>query len=394
MAGKKLLVADDSLTIQKVIRLALSSAPGEGYEIQAVSEGNDAVQQISLFRPDLVLIDVSLPGKNAFEVKRAINEHPDLEEVRFILMSSAFEKYDEAQAEEVRFHGKLSKPFDPAHLRQVLTDALAQVSAKRSEKTTMISRPAQQESSTKDSGASKIALTPPAPTEHLPVSLPTGDEDEETDSGIDVLPDFEALSLEPKLEPELEPTLDSEPGADFLEPRQESDIRHLTESTIRMSGLDDFQWSVDDSSKKAAAPSQVREIGDRTLNQLTRQTPAIPPLDGFRDLSGANFQIDPPAPDPLSGMPTFHPENAESVESAASDFAVSPPPYRNPVMQQEASVREERAQVMPSFSSEQLEEMLKKQIEESFQKMAQQILPDIAERIIKQEISRMLKEGV
>ena len=57
MSGKKLLVADDSLTIQKVIRLALSN---EGYEIQAVSDGNDAIQQISLFRPDVILIDISL----------------------------------------------------------------------------------------------------------------------------------------------------------------------------------------------------------------------------------------------------------------------------------------------------------------------------------------------
>src|SRR6266550_2854928 len=102
MAGKKLLVADDSLTIQKVIRLALSN---EGYEIQAVSDGTDAIQQISLFRPDLVLIDVSLPHQSAFEVKRAINQHQDLAEVRFVLMSSAFEKVDELQAEEVQFHG-------------------------------------------------------------------------------------------------------------------------------------------------------------------------------------------------------------------------------------------------------------------------------------------------
>src|SRR3954466_7995555 len=139
MAGKKLLVADDSLTIQKVIRLALSN---EGYEIQAVSDGNDAIQQISLFRPDAALVDVSLPGKTAFEVKRAINEHAALEEVRFILMSSAFEKVDEAQASEVRFHGRLTKPFDPAHLRQVLTDVLAQITAKRMEPTSLLQRPA------------------------------------------------------------------------------------------------------------------------------------------------------------------------------------------------------------------------------------------------------------
>src|SRR5680860_942628 len=100
MAGKKLLVADDSLTIQKVIRLALSN---EGYDIQTVSEGNDAIQQISVFRPDILLIDVSLPGKSAFEVKRAVNQLPDLHDVRFVLMSSAFETVDEPQVEEVQF---------------------------------------------------------------------------------------------------------------------------------------------------------------------------------------------------------------------------------------------------------------------------------------------------
>src|SRR3954447_23026180 len=163
MPGKKLLVADDSLTIQKVIRLALSN---EGYEIQAVSDGNDAVQQISLFRPDVVLIDVSLPGKTAFEVKRTINEHEDLEEVRFVLMSSAFEKVDEDQVESVRIHGRLTKPFDPAHLRQVLSETLAQVAARRMEKTSILQRPELKPENKNEPKLDvrpepKISLTPP-----------------------------------------------------------------------------------------------------------------------------------------------------------------------------------------------------------------------------------------
>ena len=52
--SKKILVADDSLTIQKVIRLALS---GDGYEIQTVSAGKEALEQASLFRPDIFIID-------------------------------------------------------------------------------------------------------------------------------------------------------------------------------------------------------------------------------------------------------------------------------------------------------------------------------------------------
>ncbi len=118
---KKLLVADDSLTIQKVIRLALSS---EGYEIQAVSDGHDALEQIALFRPDVVLIDVALPMKSAFDVKQELNMTGDAPNTKIILMSSAFERLDEQMLQSAGFDGRITKPFDPAQLRSVLQQAL------------------------------------------------------------------------------------------------------------------------------------------------------------------------------------------------------------------------------------------------------------------------------
>lgn len=127
MAGTRLLVADDSLTIQKVIRLALSQ---DEYEIQTVSDGQDAIQQISLFKPSVVLIDITLPGKNAFEVKSLINEQMDSNAARFVLLSSAFEQIDEARVQEVGFHGRLTKPFDPAQLRTTLNQVLAEAPTK------------------------------------------------------------------------------------------------------------------------------------------------------------------------------------------------------------------------------------------------------------------------
>ncbi len=112
--GKKLLVADDSLTIQKVIKLALSN---DGYEIQTVSDGNEAIQSISLFRPDVVLVDIALPGKTAFEVKKTVNGDSELRKIPFVLMSSAFEKVDEAKVALLQFDGRLTKPFDSSQLR-------------------------------------------------------------------------------------------------------------------------------------------------------------------------------------------------------------------------------------------------------------------------------------
>lgn len=225
-AGKKLLVADDSLTIQKVIRLALSS---EGYEIHAVSDGNEALQQISLFRPDVVLVDVSLPGKSAFEIKGAANAHADLRGVRFVLMSNAFESVDEIEAARVFFDGRLTKPFDPAHLRQVLSDVLG-------------------------TGAREGALPPrmpklPAEPPPLPHSL------EESEGPI---LDIRKHLTPPPPAPPAPPTFGELPD----------DIRGLTESTIKMTGLDDFEWSVNE---------PVLKPHPRMIDEDEHEAPAFSP---------------------------------------------------------------------------------------------------------------------
>ena len=488
MAGKKLLVADDSLTIQKVIRLALSN---EGYEIQAVSDGNDAIQQISLFRPDAVLIDVSLPGKTAFEVKRAINEHVDLEEVRFILMSSAFEKVDEPQADEVQFHGRLTKPFDPAHLRQVLTETLDQVAARRREPTAMIQRPASEPPSAptdedededgdsrrppisfmppsslrSGSDTSNFAVAPPPPiddwlnqplTSNEPIVAPppmpdSGDHqqlwDHEPTLSLEVsqhraqqlnaaaiaagapaappsalprhpgaLPGEGTGSITRTPPPPAAASSDSSHGGE-----PDADIRHLTESTIRMSGLDDFQWSVNEPSLKppsglldsSGANFRIDEAPGPSLSSPGMGVGSIPPFrpenipiadvrvasepdeveapslsglpappeemqsaaspsDFYRDPSDSTKRVTRPLPfTPPTAEPASHP-------AAASPFAgfAPPPPAGATHAAPEASV--------VGIASEQIEELLRKEL--------QKLLPDLAERIIKQEIHRMLSE--
>lgn len=138
MAGKKILVADDSLTIQKVIRLALS---GDGYDIQTVSTGKDALEQASLFRPDICIIDVSLPQYDAYQIKEQFNSKPDLKSIPVILMSSAFEKVDEARARGLGFSGHLIKPFDPSHLRSTLLSVAEQSGQKLSAIEAIVSEP-------------------------------------------------------------------------------------------------------------------------------------------------------------------------------------------------------------------------------------------------------------
>lgn len=204
MPPKKILVADDSLTIQKVIRLALAN---EGYEIQAVSEGKEAIEQIALFQPDLCLIDVSLPRKNAFEVKRELQQFEDFRNLSFILMSSAFEQVDEKQVEELKFDGRLVKPFDPAHLRKTLSEVF---------------------------GKQKKSPVPAAQTPQA--SAPKA-----------AAPLSDDLWVTPE---EVKTSTTFEPAPPFASSGEEDDIRKLTESTLKMSGLDTMGWSVSDPSRK------------------------------------------------------------------------------------------------------------------------------------------------
>ena len=363
MPGKKLLVADDSLTIQKVIRLALIN---EGYEIQAVSEGTDAIQQISLFQPDIVLIDVSLPGKSAFEVKREINQHDDLSEIRFVLMSSAFEQVDEIQAEEVVFHSRLIKPFDPAHLRQVLSETLAQVSEKRMEETTLLQRPSA-DLPPPSPGSDTISIFPPLSaiansSENIPPPPPLGTPQEETqtlwDAGDD--PTDPNLLITP---PPPEPFSGQEP------PHHHDDIKHLTESTIRISGLDDYEWSVNEPTAKphpnmldtGGATFQLGQAEANPSSTREVEEPLPPPPYAYEDST-------------LTGLPQTPLNAAEGATSPLPDV----PSVENPLLS--------------SLSTEQIESLVQSQVRSTLEKMAAKMLPEIAEKLIKQEIHKMLSE--
>jgi CheY-like chemotaxis protein len=357
MASKKLLVADDSLTIQKVIRLALSGAAagsGDSYDIQAVSDGNDAIQQISLFRPEIVLIDVSLPGKSAFEVKRAINEHRDLHGVRFVLMSSAFEKVDEKQAGEVEFHGRLTKPFDPAHLREVLSEVLSQEPHR--EPTLLLRRPSEPPAMP----PSLQSEMPPALPPEMPPSIPP--EMSSFDAALDLPPPPPYV-----------------PGSGRAESNNDDDIRNLTESTIRMAGLDDFQWSVQEPSLKPPAPPEAPS--ELTIELSQKFEPELPP-ELPPELLQEEVLFTPPPPIEL-------PIQFDEVSDSHSHEAEAMLEFDPPIERTRETPRPPAAPT-PTQGAALTDEVIRREVERAVQEMARRILPEVAERLIKEEIRRLL----
>ncbi len=107
----KILLADDSMTAQNMARKILSDA---GYEIVTVSNGAAALKKIAEITPDLVILDIYMPGYSGFEVcervKRASENAPVL------LSVGKLEPYREEDALAVHADGVIVKPFEATEL--------------------------------------------------------------------------------------------------------------------------------------------------------------------------------------------------------------------------------------------------------------------------------------
>lgn len=106
--GYKILLVDDSVTVQKIITLTFSD---EGVDVLTVNNGDEAIQRLQYMRPALVMADVSIPGKNGYEICEYVKNHPDMKDTPVVLLVPAFEPFDEERARRIGADQHLSKPF-------------------------------------------------------------------------------------------------------------------------------------------------------------------------------------------------------------------------------------------------------------------------------------------
>ncbi len=126
--GKKILLADDSITIQKVIELTFSD---EDFEVVTVGNGRLAIEKVQEVRPDVVLCDVIMPEKDGYEVCDFIKRSPQLSSIPVLLLTGAFEPFDQERAARVGCDGFLAKPFEPETLIAKVKDLLSKTAARQ-----------------------------------------------------------------------------------------------------------------------------------------------------------------------------------------------------------------------------------------------------------------------
>jgi len=121
--GKKILLADDSITIQKVIELTFSD---EDFEVVTVGNGRLAIERIPEVQPDIVLCDIIMPEKDGYEVCEFVKNHPAFAHVPVLLLTGAFEPFDQERAARVGSNGHLAKPFEPQTLIAKVKELLSE----------------------------------------------------------------------------------------------------------------------------------------------------------------------------------------------------------------------------------------------------------------------------
>ena len=120
--AKQILVVDDEPGIVKLVTTLLV---GKGYDVRLAHDGESALEQIAKVKPDLVLLDVMLPGMDGSAVAEELARHSWTSTIPVVFLTSLVAD-DEAQRCEHRIGGRLflSKPFTLSDLLSIVDTAL------------------------------------------------------------------------------------------------------------------------------------------------------------------------------------------------------------------------------------------------------------------------------
>jgi CheY-like chemotaxis protein len=116
--ARKILLADDSVTAQNMGRRILSDA---GYDVTTVNNGSAALKKIAESKPDLIVLDVYMPGYGGLEVCQRLREAPETARIPVLLTVGKLEPFKADEARRVRADAFIVKPFEASELLTALT---------------------------------------------------------------------------------------------------------------------------------------------------------------------------------------------------------------------------------------------------------------------------------
>jgi two-component system, sensor histidine kinase len=117
VSARKVLVVDDNVDAAMSLAQLLEL---DGHQSQAVYGALEALECVTQFRPDIVLLDIGLPEMSGYEVAQRLREMPDLAPMKLIALTGYGQSDDKARALAAGFDAHLAKPVDLGALERML----------------------------------------------------------------------------------------------------------------------------------------------------------------------------------------------------------------------------------------------------------------------------------
>lgn len=331
---KRILLADDSITIQKVVELTFSDGD---YEVTAVNNGAKAIQKLGEMRPDIILSDIIMPEKNGYEVCEHVKSHPEYRNIPVVLLTGTFEPFDPDRAEKAGCDAVVTKPFESQSLIHKVEEliAAAQGAAASAPAAAPVAAPEPEPEAPSPWMDDEPAAATTEPSAAMPFttsggSVPTPPEAFTHDADI--------FNAAPAPEATTEMPFESTADAPFA---------GETRAFPRMS-FDDFPpvppptpdpspWDEQDLGGETRAFGKIDIQDLQSMQQplepeVTRDDPQPEPQFSTPDFAtpdfnapDAQFDEPDPQPEPQYGLPDPHPHFGEPEPESESPFGAPPP---------------------------------------------------------------------
>ena len=126
---KKILIADDEPDILEIIQFNLQN---EGYEVITAKNGDEAIEAAKKVQPNLIILDIMMPGKNGIEVCNILRMQPAFQDTLIIFLSALSDESTEVRGLETGADDYLTKPISPKILTSKVNALFRRVNDKDS----------------------------------------------------------------------------------------------------------------------------------------------------------------------------------------------------------------------------------------------------------------------
>ena len=123
MPKPQILVIDDEERIREIVRVCMTDLGG--WDVITANSGQEGLQKAKTEHPDAILLDVSMPDLDGFELARQFQQTPSCREIPVILLTAKVLKQDRDRFEQMDITGVITKQFNPLTLAQQVRDLLA-----------------------------------------------------------------------------------------------------------------------------------------------------------------------------------------------------------------------------------------------------------------------------